>query len=174
MKKQKFFWKLLLTVAVVAVLLTVVFAATGVFASLGDTTKVITVREGSVSCEVDRDYTIHNTSNVPVLLRAKLVVNWLDEDGNVLAQAPASASVSINTDPFWVQFPSGSETVEDGCWYYTGILQPNARVSLINDLSSDGGTVRVTVLAEVIQSEPQQAAAEAWGMTYKNGSWTEK
>ena len=175
MRQKRFCtWKLALTAAVVVFLLSTIFTVSGVFAALGDTTKVITVREGSVGCEIDKDYNLRNTGNVPVLLRAKLVVNWLDKDGNPMTLPPEDAVVSIKTLPEWTQFPADAEAVTEGCWYYSKVLEPGAKVSLIDSISSDGGEVRVTVLAEAIQSTPQEAAAEAWGMTWANGRWTKQ
>lgn len=174
MKQKRSLWRLLLTVAVVAVLLVTVFAATGVFASLADTTKVITVREGDLGCEVGKDYVIRSTGTVPALLRAKIVVNWLDEEGSVLALAPEGATVTVSTKSGWTQFPADAKAAGEGCWYYNKVLEPGAKVSLIDRIDAQGGTVRVTVLAEVIQSVPAAAAAEAWAMTWADGSWTEK
>ena len=101
--KQKRFGakKTILIACAVLLLLVVALTATGVFASLADTTKVITVREGDLGCEVGKDYVIRGTGTVPALLRAKIVVNWLDEEGNVLAVAPEGAAVSVRAASGW-------------------------------------------------------------------------
>lgn len=172
MKQKRSLWKLLLTAAVIVVVLITVFTATGVFASLADTTKVVTVKEGSLGCEVGKDYVIRSTGTVPALLRARIVVNWIDEEGNILALAPEGATVTVSTASGWTQFPADARTAGEGCWYCNKLLEPGAQVSLIDRIDAEGGTVRVTVLAEVIQSEPKQAAKEAWGMSWTDGSWT--
>lgn len=174
MKRNRFPWRFLLTAAVVVAVLVTVLTATGVFASLADTTRVVTVKEGDLGCEVGKDYVIRGTGTVPALLRAKIVVNWLDEEGNVLAVAPEGAAVSVRAASGWTQFPADAKTAGEGCWYYNGLLEPGAKVSLIDKIDAEGGTVRVTVLAEVIQSEPRQAVSDAWGMSWSDGSWTKK
>ena len=174
MRQKRFPWRFLLTAAVVIAVLVTVLTATGVFASLADTTKVLTVKEGDLGCEVGKDYAIRSTGTVPALLRAKIVVNWLDEEGSVLALAPEGATVTVSAKSGWTQFPADAKTAGEGCWYYNQLLEPGEKVSLIDKIDAEGGAVRVTVLAEVIQSEPKQAAKEAWGMTWTNGSWTKK
>ena len=173
MRGNRFFTrKRVLTVIAAILLLATVFAIGGAFASLGDTTKVIIVKEGAVSCEVGQDYAIRNTGSVPVLMRAKIVVNWLDENGSVLALPPAGASVSVQTSKGWTHFPASAAAVDEGYWYCTGVVESNAKVSLISGIFSSGGSVRITVLAEAIQSTPKEAVSDAWGMTYSNGSWS--
>ena len=90
-------WKLLAAAAVLVLLISV-FAATGVFASLFDTTSVVEnqFESAKISNEIQVDqkknvgdqYTVSNEGNLPVLVRVKVVVNWVDEDGNPLMYAP--------------------------------------------------------------------------------------
>lgn len=174
--KQKHFGteRTLLTVCVVLVLLAVVFAATGVFASLGDTTGVVTVKNGALHCEVDKDYGVRNTGNIPALLRAKVVINWIDGEGSVLAEAPEGAVLTIGEISGWTQFPADPEKpegIDDGYWYYNGIAEPDAVCAFLGTVKAEGGTARVTVLAEALQATPAEAAAEAWGMAFSDGSW---
>lgn len=173
--KQKRFGakKTILIACAVLLLLTVALTATGVFASLGDTTSVVTVKPGSVGCEVTKDYAVKSTGTVPALLRAKLVINWLDEEGNVLAEAPEQAVLTIGEIRGWTQFPASGkpEGPDDGYWYCDRIAQPDAKIPFLGEVKAEGGTVRVTVLAEAIQATPAEAVGEAWGMAFADGSW---
>jgi hypothetical protein len=171
MKQKR--WKLLLTVLILVAVLITVFAVTGVFASLGDTTGVITVREGSVSCKVDRDYTITNTGTVPVLIRAKVVVNWVDDEGHILGVKPTGANVSIGAPSGWTHFPSNAP-IQEGYWFFNGTVEPGQKLPFIGAVSPEGGNVKITVLTEAIQAVPQEAVAEAWNMRYSNGVWKEQ
>lgn len=173
-QKRLMSWKLLLTIVLVVALCVAVFAVTGVFASLSDTTGVVTVREGSVRCEVNKDYSVTNTGTVPVLIRAKVVVNWLDEEGHILGTTPKNAEVNIGLPSQWSHFYNGSNAVENGYWFFNGIVEPGQKVSFLNGINASGGQVKVTVLAEAIQASPEEAAAETWGMIYRSGSWSQK
>ena len=46
----------------------------------------------SVSCRVDEDFTVTNTSNVDAYLRAAVVVNWMDDNGDIRGIAPKAGT----------------------------------------------------------------------------------
>ncbi len=160
---------IVLILAVAATLLTV----TGVFASLGDTTSVVSLKDAAVKCEVLRDYSIRNTGNIDAYVRAKVVINWLDEDGAILADAPSGASISIPAPAGWTHI-ADSTKIDDGYWYFNGTAAPDSVLSFIHNIAYNGGTARVTVMAEAIQSMPDTAVKEAWNVSFANGTWSER
>lgn len=103
-----------------------------------------------------------NTGTVTAYVRAKLVLNWVDEDGNVSA-APVDISVSYDTANWFVQ---------DGIYYYKAPVAPEAETADLlaapitepTDGKPDGCHLEVTVLAESIQAAPSEAVTSTWGV----------
>ena len=102
---------------------------------------------------------VKNTGTAVSYVRVKLVMNWVDESGNVSAE-PVNITPSI-TDNWFEQ---------GGIYYYkmpvaakgettnllkTPITQPNAPA---------GYHLEVTVLAESIQAAPSTAVQQSWGV----------
>lgn len=133
-----------------------------------------------VSCRVEEDFNgeiktdvkIQNTSNIPAYIRAKVVVTWQDESGNVYGKAP------IEKTDYTIQFNEGVWKREGDYWYYDEPVAPVTENNcytpvLINRCSSSGTEpegyhLSVEILAEAIQSEPTKAIQEAWGYTPSN------
>ena len=133
-----------------------------------------------VSCRVEEDFNkqekknvkIQNTGDIPAYIRAKVVVTWKDEDGNVYGQAP------IEETDYTIQFNEGVWKREGDYWYYDEPVAPVTENNcytpvLINRCSSSGTEpegyhLSVEILAEAIQSEPTKAIQEAWGYTPSN------
>ena len=51
---------------------------------------------GNISCEVQTDYSIKNTGNTNEYIRAEVIVNWVDENGNIHAIEPQSTITTRN------------------------------------------------------------------------------
>lgn len=133
-----------------------------------------------VSCRVKEEFynqikenvKIQNTGDIPAYIRAKVVVTWKDEDGNVYGQAP------IEETDYTIQFNEGVWKREGDYWYYDEPVAPITENNcytpvLINRCSSSGTEpegyhLSVEILAEAIQSEPTKAIQEAWGYTPSN------
>lgn len=133
-----------------------------------------------VSCRVKEEFDnqikenvkIQNTGDIPAYIRAKVVVTWKDEDGNVYGQAP------IEETDYTIQFNEGVWKREGDYWYYDEPVAPITENNcytpvLINRCSSSGTEpegyhLSVEILAEAIQSEPTKAIQEAWGYTPSN------
>ena len=132
----------------------------------------------SVSCEVKEDFNgntkknvqITNTGSTDAYIRATYVVNWVDEQGNIAAAVPESYSYSLteNPDSKWTK---GS----DGYFYYTSPVAPGASTEgslltcTVTYPESPEYTLSVEILAEAIQSTPDKAVQEAWGVTVNAG-----
>lgn len=130
-----------------------------------------------VSCEVSQKYEnktakdvqVRNTGTTDAYIRATYIVNWVDAQGNIIASDPAGYSYNIAaTDGQWTQ---GT----DGFFYYTSSVAPGASTegSLLTCTATyppnPEYTLSVEILAEAIQSTPEKAAQEAWGVTVSDG-----
>lgn len=134
-----------------------------------------------VTCNVDEEFdgttksdvSIKNTSDIPVYIRASIVVTWKDSDGNVYGQKPASSDYDMVMvlDNGWVE---GA----DGYYYYTSpVAVGDTTGTLIRSCTvKDGATppgddykLSVEIIAEAIQSQPDRAVEDAWGVTVSGG-----
>lgn len=160
--------KSLVLLVCVALLLTCAVGST--VAYLKDKTDSITntFTPGTVTTTIDEnfdgttksDVKIKNTGSVAVYVRAVVVGNWCDANGNVVA--PWTDNISYNTTN-WTQV--------GGYWYYKGVL--NAGTSTPNlfasytytnaDIPAGADHLVLTVLHQSIQAEPDAAIKDKWG-----------
>lgn len=102
---------------------------------------------------------VKNTGTAVSYVRVKLVMNWVDENGNVSAE-PVNITPSITDNWF----------LKDGIYYYkmpvaakdftTNLLQ----TPITQGTAPEGYHLEVTVLAESIQAAPSKAVTESWGV----------
>ena len=102
---------------------------------------------------------VKNTGTAVSYVRVKLVMNWVDESGNVSAE-PVNITPSITDDWF----------LKDGIYYYkmpvaakdftTNLL----KTPITQDAAPEGYHLEVTVLAESIQAAPSKAVTDSWGV----------
>ena len=179
-KERRFGIKqLVLLLSVVALL---VGAVTATYAYLKSQTTTVTNEfvPVKVTCQVEetfdgnvkKDVCVRNTGDINAFLRATLIINWVDADGNVLSTAPVEGADYTITwgSTAWQQ---GA----DGFWYYTKAVAPNGTTAnLINSLMShttlNGYRLQVQILATAIQADPPKAALTAWGATVNGQTLT--
>lgn len=106
---------------------------------------------------------VKNTGTAVSYVRVKLVMNWVDEAGNVSATSVPALTIT-NNDWF----------LKDGIYYYTKPVAPvgaepnNVTSNLLegNPITQTGAPkgyhLEVTVLAESIQAAPSTAVEGAW------------
>lgn len=102
---------------------------------------------------------VKNTGTAVSYVRVKLVMNWVDENGNVSAE-PVNITPSITAD--WFE--------QGGIYYYkmpvaakdftTNLL----KTPITQDAAPEGYHLEVTVLAESIQAAPSAAVQQSWGV----------
>lgn len=102
---------------------------------------------------------VKNTGTAVSYVRVKLVMNWVDESGNVSAE-PVNITPSITDNWF----------LKDGIYYYkmpvaakdftTNLL----KTPITQDAAPEGYHLEVTVLAESIQAAPSKAVTDSWGV----------
>lgn len=105
---------------------------------------------------------VKNTGTAVSYVRVKLVMNWVDDNGNVSAE-PVNITPSITDNWF----------LKDGIYYYKMPVAPDGKTE--NLLKADspitepadkpaGCHLEVTVLAESIQAAPSTAVQQSWGV----------
>lgn len=154
-----------------ALILVVGAAAGGTVAWLTQTTQTENnnFSYGTVSCRIDESFngttksnvTVTNTGNTPAYIRAACIVNWVDAQGNIVANVPADYTYSLS-------IPGDGWTAgSDGYYYYNGVVAPNGTTagSLLTCTShpADGEyKLSVKVIASAVQATPSTAVNEAW------------
>lgn len=127
-----------------------------------------------VSCQVTRSdnaLAVQNTGTAQAYIRASYAVNWrLDGDENIAVAVPEDYSYVLDKNPQW-------EKGENGYFYCLTPVDPGGETPSLLTCSvsrpeNPEYTLSVEVVAEAIQSNPAEAAAEAWGVTVSNGVLT--
>lgn len=123
----------------------------------------------NVSCEVTRNcdtdgssiVQVKNTGTISAYIRAAVVANWIDTDGNIAASVPEGYSYLTCSSGSWVQ---GT----DGFFYYPlpvapgALTEGNLLTCTVTCPKDPEYTLSVEVLTEAIQSTPASAVHEAW------------
>ena len=170
-------------VLIMAVLLLLGAAVGSTVAFLIDKTAPVenSVEYAKVSCEVTENFKnnkkdnvrVKNTGTTDAYIRATYVVNWVDANGNIAASDPAGYSYNVAENP-GNSWKRGS----DGYFYYTSPVAPDASTEgslltcTVTYPDNPEYTLSVEVLAEAIQSTPDNAVQEAWGVSISQGSVT--
>lgn len=106
---------------------------------------------------------VKNTGTAVSYVRVKLVMNWVDENGNVSAE-PVNIDVKYDTTK-WLE--------QDGIYYYKMPVAADGKTENLLKADSpitepadkpEGYHLEVTVLAESIQAAPSKAVTESWGV----------
>ena len=128
---------------------------TNTFTAAKSGTDIVEKLDGSQKTSI----VVKNTGTAVSYVRVKLVMNWVDGDGNVSA-TPVDITPSI-TDNWFEQ---------GGIYYYkmpvaakgetTNLLQ----TPITQGTAPEGYHLEVTVLAESIQAAPSKAVTDSWGV----------
>ena len=130
-----------------------------------------------VSCEVKEDFNgtiksnvnVTNTSDIAAFIRVKLVTYRVNDAGQRIGGKATIPTFTPGTG--WVKYGD--------FYYYTLPVEPNAdpATDLIDQIKltrsyddADGGKQVIEVMAEAIQSQPDRAVGQAWGVTIAAGS----
>lgn len=104
---------------------------------------------------------VKNTGTAVSYVRVKLVMNWVDDNGNVSA-TPVNITVDYDNTNWFEQ---------DGIYYYKMPVAPDAvTTNLLQTPITEpadkpaGCHLEVTVLAESIQAAPSTAVQQSWGV----------
>lgn len=140
----------------VAYLATSTGSVTNTFTPAEVTTKIEEGFEGTVKSNVK----ITNTGDIPVYVRAKVVGNWCDEKGNIVA--PWTDDINYNKTAW--------KKVGD-YWYHKGAVSVGSSTANLFDSYSYSSDAIPTgahhlvldVLHQSIQAEPDDAVKNMWG-----------
>lgn len=156
--------------ALIALILIICLAVGGTVAFIVTQTQAVknTFTPSDVTVKIEEEFKNNTKSSITVLnvndadkedvpcyIRVKLVSNIQDNDGNVLRAAPLG-KISLGND-----WRDGG----DGCYYYKNVVEVGQSTS---NLLAKGASITlkdgqvVEVLAEGIQSVPDNAVEEAW------------
>lgn len=177
MKNKKHISKRLILVILSAVILIVSLVGVTVAFIIDKTDPITnTFKPSQVSCQVieeswvngstvKEDVKILNSGDTDAYVRTAIVVNWQNEDGEILGIAPVLGddyTIDIN-DQDWIQ---GS----DGYYYHRSIIESGTNSSVLienctvtAEAPADGYTLSVEILASAVQSSPATAVNDAWG-----------
>ena len=169
-----------LTAMVIATVMLLALAIGGTVAWLTDKSPAVvnTFTPSHVSCEVEEDFNdqtgvkskvqVKNTSDIPAFIRVKLVTYRTNGKGQHIGGTAELPSFT----------PGEGWQEHNGYYYYTQPVQPqNFTGILIKEITlenrytdANGGRQAIDVMAEAIQSMPERAVGEAWGVTISEGS----
>lgn len=126
---------------------------TNTFTAAKSGTDIVEKLDGSQKTSI----AVKNTGTAVSYVRVKLVMNWVDESGNVSAK-PVNITPSITDNWF----------LKDGIYYYKmPVAAEGETTNLLKDpitqgTAPEGYHLEVTVLAESIQAAPSAAVEGAW------------
>ena len=168
------------TVLLMAILMLIGVAAGSTVAYLIDRTENVanTFEYGQVSCDIGetfdetttkKDVYVTNTGNINAYIRATVVVNWVDSQGNIVASVPDTYKyeLTMHEDGNW-------KKGNDGYYYYTLPVAPKGRTEdslltckVTSRPANPEYRLSVEILATAVQSVPEEAVQAAWGADFK-------
>lgn len=163
------------TAIVMATVLLLALAIGGTVAWLSTNDKPITntFTPSKVACEVTESFNgtvksnvnVKNTGDIDAFIRVKLVTYRTNEKDQHIGGTAALPPFDLGDN--WVEY--------NGYYYYTKPVEPNQMPAADLTKSSmtlkgnyddaDGGHQAIDVMAEAIQSVPEDAVQEAWGLS---------
>lgn len=129
-----------------------------------------------VSCEVKEKFdgtvksnvNVTNTSDIAAFIRVKLVTYRVNDAGQRIG---GKAEIDFTPGTGWVKYGD--------FYYYTLPVEPGKQpktdligaegITLVRYTDADGGKQVIEVMAEAIQSQPERAVGQAWGVTITEG-----
>lgn len=127
---------------------------------------------------VKSDVSVKNSGSAPAYLRVAVDIYWQDQDGARLWDEPVagtdytivwgnvSKASASNSASSWV-------AASDGFYYWTSSVAPMGKTDVlikrVSETKRDGKNLVVDISTQAIQSTPDDAVAEAWNCTVKNG-----
>ncbi len=174
--------RMIMMIAAAALLLTMAVGGTMAWLSAKDTPIVNKFKPSKVNCEVTEDYNkdrnvksqvnVQNTGDTRAYIRVKLVTYRTNDAGEHIGGTAEVPAFTLGDK--WVQHT-------DGYYYYTLPVEAgDSPATVLADKiqlkteyeDADGGHQALDVMAEAIQSEPDKAVGEAWGVSIAEGRVT--
>lgn len=180
-KKNSFFRYLKSRLPIFLILICVIAAAvaSGVMgkyvADKNDEAAFEVIAEPKLELEVSApdasgNYTITNlqSSNMPSFVRFTVVVNWKSDNHNELWFSAPVEGTDYTVD-------AENCTKIGKYYYYNGEVAVGAsfNIKVTPDTTKEGYTMEIKVLSEAIQSVPDSAVQDAWGVEFNETNWTQ-
>lgn len=167
---------MIIVIAAVGVTLAYLKAQTPEVVNTFTPTKIDTEIDETFDGKVKSDVNIENKGDIDAYVRAKIVINWVKYDPATKKADNTDVLPAEKSDYELVMGSAKWENI-DGIYYYTEKVPAQAHTeNLINSckplVEKDGYVLNVTILAEGIQSEPDTAITDAWGIDPK--TWEKK
>lgn len=174
--------KLILLISIVAILILALTAGTtlawlkassGPVVNTFEPARVTSQVEEKTNNGIKSEVKIKNTSNIDAYIRATVVINWVDKDGNIAAQKPVKGTgytieYNLTSNGWW----QGN----DGYYYYSSAVAPEDLTGVlikeckaVADKAPEGYSLSVEIIADAIQSVPDKAVSDAWNVTVADG-----
>lgn len=195
MKKHKSKYTILLA----CLLLTVAIAVTGTIAYIFTSSDPVVNTFAPVTPEikipekmegtVKEKATVQNTGEVDSYLRAKIVVTWQNEAGEVYPEVPVLKS-DANSDGDYTMSIGDHWILHEGYYYYYKVAAPGQpavikkddgsieygkgvsdddmliiRAEVVDEAPAKDYFLHIEILGQAIQAEPIDAIKEAWDVT---------
>lgn len=173
--------RLAMMVLSVVLLLGVAIGGTIAWLSTKTTPVTNTFTPAKVACDVTENFdedtgvktnvNVKNNGNIAVYIRVKLVTYRTNDDGQHIGGTAELPKFNLGEN--WVEYGK--------YYYYTLPVEPKAQpqTNLADSMTlktaygdADGGKQALDVMAEAIQSEPEKAVGEAWGVQIAPGKVT--
>lgn len=170
MKKSN---KAKILLALVSVMVVIGIVAGGTLMFLQDKTDPLVNKfeATQVTCEINEEFdgqskknvTVTNTGSIDAYIRAAIIINWVNDDGEILGTPVKSADYIITgKSDKWVK-------ASDGYYYYTDRVAAGAPTeNLIGECklasgvtAPEGYYLSVTIVADAIQADPASAKTAA-------------
>ena len=166
----------------IVLLLGVAIGGTIAWLSTKTTPVTNTFTPAKVACDVTENFdedtgvktnvNVKNNGNIAVYIRVKLVTYRTNDAGQHIGGTAELPKFNLGEN--WVEYGK--------YYYYTLPVEPKAQpqTNLADSMTlktaygdADGGKQALDVMAEAIQSEPEKAVGEAWGVRISQGSVTD-
>lgn len=127
--------------------------------------KTEVMEEFDINNKIKQDVRIKNIGNVPIYIRAKIVISWKDEQGNILEGIPEE-----NVD-YSIKFSETSNWIKsnDGYYYYKKAIEQNTTTDILIEECKqikeyEDKILEVSIANQAIQGSPIKAVTEAWNV----------
>jgi hypothetical protein len=142
-------------------------------AFLVDSTEDVTdnFTPAKVICDVTNSgdtWSVKNVENIDAYIRVAVIVNETNGTNLKWNDSFSETIEPVNTtDDSWT-FIKVDEDTNFGYYYYNGTVAPGASVPFGKITAANA---KIQVLAEAIQSTPNEAVKTAWGVTFNGTAW---
>ena len=171
-KENRINWnKSIVLLAALLLIFTVGVSSTLAYLITSTDPLVNTFTPSTLSGEIVEDFTgtvkknvkIENTGGTEAYIRAAIVINWVDDSGKVVPEAVAPSDYTISFGNDWTK-------IGDYYYYTAAVPAGGQTTNLIEKCEvTDAGKAKgyqlsVEILAQGVQTEPEQAVYDSWGV----------